>query len=195
MDPEKELISKSRSGDAAAFERLVNLYTPRIRRLSHSVCSSLPAEAEDVFQEAFINALKNIKSFKGNSDFGTWLYRITSNLCWKRHRQKKRSKTVSLHSTPHEDGAELKSFVADRSHRPDAIAEKKELQSMIAAVLHQLPDDYRQILVMSDLNEWPNSKIANELKMSLPGVKSRLHRARSLLKKSILGYGARGNDD
>lgn len=187
---EKELIEQSQKGDSEAFNKLVNLYEPRIRKLSQKVCSGLPSEADDVLQDAFLNALKNIKKFKAQSDFGTWLYRIASNLCWKKFRDKKRKPTISLSMRTSQDDEEdyKEEHLIDPSHTPDSKAEREELKGMIGQVLENLPDEYRNVLLMSDLNEWPNSKIAKELHISLSAVKSRLHRARAILKNAFLHY-------
>lgn len=182
---ESALIKESKRGNRNAFGRLVNLYIPRIQRLSRSVCSGLPAEAEDVFQEAFLKALKNIRQFKEQSDFGTWLYRIASNLCWKRFREKKMKPVVPF-VTSREDRTEWE--LPDRLPTPDVHAEKNELRCIIGTALESLPEDFRSVLLMSDLNDWSNARIGKELGLSVAAVKSRLHRARSLLKKSLLTY-------
>jgi len=187
---ENELIEKSRRGNSAAFGKLVNIYIPRIRRLTRSVCRGLPSEAEDVMQEAFLNAMNNIKKFKGRSDFGTWLYRITSNLCWKKFRNRKRKPTISLTLPGYRDnfGELIEKDVADTAPKPDTAFEREELKAMIGKALETLPDEFRQALLLSDLNDWSNKKIATELHISQAAVKSRLHRARALLKKAFINY-------
>src|ERR1039458_5540011 len=106
MTPERELIEKSRGGDAAAFGRLVGRYEDRIHRLAKNVCAGLPAEADDVYQETFITAFKKLKGFRGDSDLSTWLYRIASNICFMRHRKKKREPFVPLLDRPHDHDEE-----------------------------------------------------------------------------------------
>ena len=110
-----ELVEKAKAGDTASFEALVKKYQDKIYGLANYVCLGLKSEADDVYQETFINAFKNISKFKGNSGFGTWLYRIAANNCWMKYRKRKSEKLVSI-----EDLAELKDLThADEIRKKD----------------------------------------------------------------------------
>lgn len=183
MTQEADLIEKSRAGDAAAFGRLVGRYEDRIYRLAKSVCAGLPAEAEDVYQETFITAFKKLKGFRGDSDLSTWLYRIASNICFMRHRRKKREPFVPLLDRPHghdEDGAARQ--VRDWEPTPDEIAGKKELADQVGRALAALPVDYRLVVTLRDIEGLSNEETARILKLSVAAVKSRLHRGRLFLR-------------
>jgi len=183
MGAERDLIEKSRHGDAAAFTQLVHRYEERIFRLAKNVCSGLPAEAEDVYQETFLAAFKKIRGFRKDSDLGTWLYRIASNLCFMRYRRKKSEPFVPLLDRPHghdDESAHLQ--FADGLPTPEESARKKELVEQVAKALGKLPVDYRLVLTLRDIEGLSNKETAEILKLSLTAVKSRLHRGRLFLR-------------
>lgn len=183
MTQEADLIEKSRAGDAAAFGRLVGRYEDRIYRLAKSVCAGLPAEAEDVYQETFITAFKKLKGFRGDSDLSTWLYRIASNICFMRHRSRKREPFVPLLDRPHAHDDEGNSHqFRDWEPTPDEIAGKKELADQVGRALAALPVDYRLVVTLRDIEGLSNEETARILKLSVAAVKSRLHRGRLFLR-------------
>jgi RNA polymerase sigma-70 factor (ECF subfamily) len=183
MTLEADLIEKSRAGDAAAFGRLVGRYEDRIYRLAKSVCAGLPAEADDVYQETFITAFEKLKGFRGDSDLSTWLYRIASNICFMRHRRKKREPFVPLLDSPHDHDEDGKAHqFRDWEPTPDEIAGKKELVAQVGKALSALPVEYRLILTLRDVEGLSNEETAKILKLSVAAVKSRLHRGRLFLR-------------
>ncbi|OYV99854.1 MAG: hypothetical protein B7X11_04975 [Acidobacteria bacterium 37-65-4] len=184
MTLEGELIEKSRGGDAEAFGRLVRRYEDRIYRLAKNVCAGLPAEADDVYQETFITAFKKLRGFRGDSELSTWLYRIASNICFMRHRKKKREPFVPLLDRPHDhdEGAKTHQF-RDRQPTPEEIAGKKELVEQVGKALSALPVDYRLVLTLRDIEGLSNEKTAEILNLSVAAVKSRLHRGRLYLRE------------
>ena len=182
MTAERELIELSRNGDADAFARLVRRYESRIFSLAKNVCAGLPAEAEDVYQETFLTAFKKIRGFRGESELGTWLYRIAANLCFMRHRKKKREPFVPLLDRPHDhDDGKTHQF-RDWEPTPEEVAGKKELAEQVAKALAALPVDYRLVLMLRDVEGLSNEKTAEILKLSVAAVKSRLHRGRLFLR-------------
>lgn len=183
MTPERELIEKSRGGDADAFGRLVGRYEDRIYRLAKSVCAGLPAEADDVYQETFITAFKKLGGFRGDSDLSTWLYRIASNICFMRHRKKKREPFVPLLDRPHDHDENGKAHqFRDWEPTPEEVAGKKELVEHVSKALSALPVDYRLVLTLRDVEGLSNEKTAEILNLSVAAVKSRLHRGRLFLR-------------
>lgn len=178
---EKELIRLSKKGDKSAFTELMRIYSDRIMRLSHKVCRQLPDEAENVFQEAFMQALKNIKNFHGKSGFGTWLYRITANQCWQKFREQKKCPA----SIETKEGIP-KQEIPDPGPGPDRILEQTEIKRVIGKSLHMISGKFRDVLVRHHLEEKTSSKIAKELKISESAVKSRFHRARMLLRRALI---------
>ncbi len=175
MDKEEiDLIEKARTGDTASFEALVKKYQEKIYGLANYVCLGLKSEADDVYQETFISAFKNIAKFKGNSGFGTWLYRIAANNCWMKFRKKKAEKLVSL-----EDVRGLEDIA-----QVDDLA-KKELSESITKALSKLSVDYRLAVTLADIQGLSMEEAAKVLKITVPAFKTRLFRARAALKKGF----------
>lgn len=176
---ERALIARSQKGDTKAFSRLIHSHEDKIFRLARQVCVGLPAEADDVYQETFLTAFKKIRGFRKDSDLGTWLYRIAANLCWLRFRKKKREPLEHL-----SDGRQFR----DLEPTPEELAGKKELTARVAQALSEVPADYRLVLILCDVDQLSNAEAARILKLSLPAVKSRLHRGRAFLRRRFESY-------
>ncbi|MBI5623281.1 MAG: sigma-70 family RNA polymerase sigma factor [Elusimicrobia bacterium] len=187
---EAALIAASKRGDSKAFDQLIRRYEDKIFRLAHSVCAGMPSEAEDVYQETFIKAFEKLKTFKGRSNLGTWLYRIASNLCWQRFRGRKRMPMVPiLDLPPDDDNGNLPAVqIKDWTPTPEEAARKKELRETVARAMADLPVDYRLVLTLRDIQELSNEEAAKILKLSVPAVKSRLHRGRMFLRDKLNSY-------
>lgn len=171
---EAELVEKARKGDTASFETLVKKYREKIYGLAQHVCLGLKSETDDVYQDTFISAFKNIAKFKGNSGFGTWLYRIAANNCWMKYRKKKAEKLVSL-----EDVRGLE----DIAHVNDVA--RQELSDSVAKALSKLSVDYRLAITLADIQRLSMEESAKILKITIPAFKTRLFRARAALKKDF----------
>ena len=180
---EQELVRAAGRGDSAAFEQLVRLYENKVYHLALRMCAS-PEDANDVAQEAFLAAWKGLPSFRGESGFSTWLYRLTSNAAIEHLRRNKKQKgDLSL------DDEELSLDAVDPGPRPQDAAEKSELKEAVAAGLRQLSDDHRQVLVLREIQELSYEEIAGMLGLDLGTVKSRISRARNALRKILLKSG------
>jgi len=170
-----ELVEKAKAGDTASFEVLVKKYQDKIYGLANYVCLGLKSEADDVYQETFINAFKNISKFKGKAGFGTWLYRIAANNCWMKFRKRKSEKLVSI-----EDLNELK----DLTHADEV--RKKELSESVAKALSKLSVDFRLAITLADIQGLTMEEAAQVLKITVPAFKTRLFRPRQMLKKEYV---------
>lgn len=187
---EAALIQASKKGDTTAFDALIRRYEGKIYRLAHSVCAGIPSDADDVYQETFITAFKKINTFRGDSNLGTWLYRIASNLCFQRFRNAKRMPTVPILDLPPDDDDPRTPAVQirDWTPTPEEAASKKELRATVAKAMRELPVDYRLVLTLRDVQELSNEEAAKILKLSVPAVKSRLHRGRMFLRDKLDDY-------
>ena len=182
MQPERELIELSRNGDSEAFSRLVGRYEDRIYRLAKTVCTGLPSEADDVYQDTFVTAFKKLKAFRGDSELGTWLYRIASNICLMKRRKKKTEPFVPLLDRRHDHDDGPAHQFRDWSPTPEEAAHKKELVDKVSGALSKLPMDYRLVLTLRDVEGLSAEETGKILKLSVPAVKSRLHRGRLFLR-------------
>jgi RNA polymerase sigma-70 factor (ECF subfamily) len=182
------LIEQARSGDMAAFSRLVTRYQDRILNTCWRVCGHLD-DAQDLTQEAFVKAMESIGSFRQQANFYTWLYRIAVNLSISHRRKRRRAVTLSLH---HHDGApggdhqatlicEVESPEAD----PQMRLSNREMQERAVAELDRLDDEHRTVIVLRDIESMNYDQIAAILEVPIGTVKSRLHRARLALRDKL----------
>ncbi len=189
MESEAELIIKSKQGNSEAFSSLVSRYEDKIFNLAHKVCVGMPAEAEDVYQETFLTAFKKLSHFREDSNLGTWLYRIASNLCWMRFRKKRGEPVVPLldQSHHHDDDSDPGSgpIFRDWSDGPEELSRKKALREAIETALGDLPIDYRLVVVLRDIQGLSSEETAKVMKLSVAAVKSCLHRGRLFLRDRL----------
>ena len=182
------LVKKSKEGDTKAFEQLIKEHEQKIYNLLLNMTNN-KAAADDFLQETFLSAWQKIKSFKGNSEFSTWLYRIAINHVLMKRRRKKVIRTVSLDTPIMTPKGEIKrEFEDDWSRNPLATLENRELKQKLNKAIESLPEIYRTILVLKDIDGLSNDEVKKILSISLPSVKSRLHRARLFLRDEIARY-------
>lgn len=176
---EMNIITRVLDGDTNAFEALVienqrQVYTLALKMLGNE------EDAYDLSQDAFIKAFKNLSKFRGDSKFSVWLYRLTSNLCLDFLRSRKRRPTVST-SFANDEDEERELEIPDERFSPEGVLEKNELRRSVNAALESLPEDYRQIIILREINGLSYDEIAEVLSLELGTVKSRIFRARKKL--------------
>ena len=175
------LIAKIRQGDLDAFEQLISRYETKIYTIAYRYMGNYN-DASDLAQEAFIRVYRSINSFRGESSFSTWLYRVVTNVCKDEMRRRSRQNTVSMDEMIEKGRAPA----AENKHKPiEEMILRKELQDEVQAVLNSLSDDYRTIVIMRDIQGYSYEEISHFLKCSLGTVKSRLNRARNALKERL----------
>ena len=180
---EQELVRAAAGGDTEAFERLVRTYENKIYHLALRMCGS-SEEASDIAQEAFLAAWRGLPSFRGEANFATWLYRLTSNAAIDYlRRQKKERGDMSV------DDEDLGLDAVDTGHGPQDAAERTEVRTAVAAGLQQLSEGHRQVLVLREIQGLSYEEIADVLEVDLGTVKSRISRARTALRKILLENG------
>lgn len=186
METEKELIAKSLQGDTRAFEELLVQYQNKIYTLCFRYMGN-EEDAYDMAQETFIKAFRSLQSFKGDSSFGTWLYRIATNVCLDDIRRRKRKiATISLDERIATRDGEVEKDVVDSSPTADVVWEQKELQQYIEKILNHLKPEHKTVIVLRDMMELSYEEIAVVLDCSTGTVKSRLSRARNILRKIFI---------
>lgn len=176
------LVQRAAQGDADAFAELVNLHQRMVYGLALRKLGN-PHDAEEVAQTAFLNAWRGLKSFKGDSSFATWLYRLTSNACIDHLRQNgKRAEDRSL-----ED--ENLPPLPDHTPGPEEQALQRERQEALRKAIDQLPSEQRTILLLREMDGLMYEEIAQLLHLELGTVKSRLARARLALRDRLANEG------
>jgi RNA polymerase sigma-70 factor, ECF subfamily len=180
---ERALIQRCIAGDAAAFEPLVEKYRQRVWRLAYQVLHDRE-EAWDVAQEAFVRAFHSLSSFRGQSAFYTWLFRITVNVATDRHRQRgAQARAFGPERVTEEEWARS---TPDPGRGPDQEATRAEQRERIRRALDALPPKARTIIMLSDVEGLSYREIAEVLNCPIGTVMSRLHNARKRLK-GLLG--------
>lgn len=187
MLAEKQLVKKSLQGDLQAFEELVLKYQNKIYKLAYRYMGN-EEDAYDMTQEVFLKAYRSLHTFEGTSSFATWIYRVSSNVCLDELRRlKRRIVTLSLdEAVATKDGDELEIEIADKTSSPDIQYEQKEFYGQIQTVLDEMNVEQKAVIILRDLMELSYEEIAEVEKCSLGTVKSRLSRARAVLKEKLL---------
>ena len=186
-EQEAAIVRKVLDGDANAFETLVleyekNVYNRALRMTGNS------EDAADMTQEAFIKAYNSLQSFRGDSKFSVWLYRIVSNVCLDFLRSRNRRPTVSL-SVEDDDGEDAQLDVADESQSPELLLDRKLTRESVRRGLDSLPPDYRQILLLREIQGLSYDEISQALCLEVGTVKSRIFRARKRLCTFLIDDG------
>jgi RNA polymerase sigma-70 factor (ECF subfamily) len=182
-ETDEQLVRKSQQDDERAFGELVSRYESKVYSLALKMVRN-PEDAEDVLQDTFLRAYRGIKSFKGNSTFSTWIYRITANSALMRLR-KRQLPTVSIDDA---DEREAPINIADWAPGPVEQMLNQETQAAMTEAIEALPPEFRQVFVLRDIEELSNAEVAEILDLSVAAVKSRLHRARLKVRNRLATY-------
>ena len=178
MNDDKLLIEKALKGESAAFGQLVRRYQDRLySSVVHVVADA--EEAEDIVQDAFIQALRKLDAFRGKSSFYTWLYRIAFNTAI--NRQRRRRPEVSIEHARETAGADP----PDPIEQPGERLMREERAQHIQQALASISEEYRAVLVLREIEGFDYETIAGVLDVSVGTIRSRLHRARSLMREQL----------
>jgi RNA polymerase sigma-70 factor, ECF subfamily len=180
------LVYLAQAGDSRAFDELVLRYKDKVYRLAYKILRH-EEDAAEVLQEAFLSAYRGIGNFKHESTFSTWLYRIATNASLMRFR-KRRDNLVSLEQSqpPGEDTEPLP--IADWSAQPLQELLDSETRAVMEDSIRRLPEQLRTVFVLRVMEEMSNAEVGGILDLTVAAVKSRLHRARILLRDRLNRY-------
>ena len=189
-DVDAALVEALRREEPEAAEQLVERYADRVYRLAVRITGS-NEDAEEAAQDALWTAARKIHTFKGDSAFGSWLYRIAANAAYQKLRTRKaKAREMALDDvlpSLDDDGRHFEPM-DDWSNRVDQKALQGELRGILEEAIEALPPDYRTALVLHDVEGLSNPDIAEALGISLPAVKSRVHRSRLFVRKRLSEY-------
>ena len=173
------IVQRVLEGDTNAFEELVLEYEKKVYNVALRMLNN-SEDAADMTQEAFIKAYNSLSGFRGDSKFSVWLTRIVSNLCLDFMRSRNRRPTVSL-SMEDEDGEDVQLDIADTSQSPEQLLERSLTRESVRRGLQSLPEDYREILLLREIQGLSYDEIAAALDIEVGKVKSRIFRGRKKL--------------
>ena len=179
-----ELLNQFHAGNQASYVELVEKYTEKVFNLSYRITRS-QEDAEEISQDVFITLHAKSRSFQGKSAFSSWLYRITANAAFMKLRQKKSSAAVSLEDI---NPSIVESWVDQNSNDIGYISSRHELREVIEQAIAKLPEEYRMIFIMRDVDGLSSQEVSEIMGASVPAIKSRLHRARLMLRKKLQGF-------
>ncbi|MBI2455208.1 MAG: sigma-70 family RNA polymerase sigma factor [candidate division NC10 bacterium] len=184
------LVERLRSGDAAALEPLMERYASRIYRLAYGITRN-EADAEEVVQDVFLTIFRKIHTFEGRAALGSWIYRVTTNAALIKRRGQRTEREVSLDSRlpaflpdGHRAGDSALGG-ADWSQTPEADLLSRETRAILDRAIDALPAQYRAVLVLRDVEGLSNEEVAEAVGDSVAAVKSRVHRARLVLREGL----------
>lgn len=185
---DQKLLEQAQAGDVAAFEALVERHKDRVYGLAYRMTRS-EADAAEIAQDTFLSAYQHLPEFRGEAAFGSWVHRIAANnaLMRLRHRRVVDAATDELKSGPefNERGSYVDYPQSDWSRRADEKALDAELGQAIKQATDRLPEAYREVFLLKDVEGLSYEEIAEITKDSVPAIKSRLHRARLALREAI----------
>lgn len=187
---EIEFIEKLKAGEADAFDEFVIKYSSNVYALLIRLTED-EEEAKDLTQETFLRALKSVKNFRGDADLKTWLYRIAVNESrnrfrwWKRRNQ---SSVLSLDTPNKGDEKPLSERVSDNSENPEEETLRRERERLLRQALSELSANFREVIVLRDIEGLSYEEVAAALETNVGTVKSRIARGREELRKKLKGF-------
>jgi len=183
QDPlsDEEVVARVLAGETSLFEIVMRRYNQRLYRVARSILRN-DSEAEDVMQDAYVRAYEHLDQFAGKARFSTWLTRIAVNEALARQRRGNRYQ--ELEPMSQSNGDPMDGF-ASMALNPEQEASNSQIRRLLEEAVEKLPDPYRTVFMLRDIEEMSTTDTANVLEISEENVKVRLHRARSLLRKSL----------
>ena len=177
---DNDLVTSFKNGDQVSFEEITNRYAGKVYNLAKRLVRS-QEDAEEVLQDVFVTLYKKIASFEGRSSFSSWVYRITVNAALMKNRTNKKNDATLLNEL---DVEEKVSYLQQSKDGTDNISHR-ELLTLLEKVICYLPEEYRSVYVMRDIDGLTSKEVSELLKVSVPAVKSRLHKSRFLVRERL----------
>jgi len=179
-----DLVERVRGGETALFEVLMRRHNQRVYRVARAIVKD-EAEAEDVMQQAYINAYLHLNQFEQRAQFSTWLTRITMYEALARRRKKRPEESLSMHEEGWSDAPS--DPLTSEQVSPEREAYSRELGRMIEDAVDALPETYRAVFMLREVEGLSTSETAEGLGVGEEAVKTRLHRARAMVRRSLTG--------
>ncbi len=188
MSDDSALVKRMQENEMEAFEEMVLLYQKKVYSLALHLTHN-PSDAEDIAQEVFLRVFNKINTFLGKSAFSSWLYRITVNVSFMKLKKQKKQRLSFDNLLPkYQDNGFHWGTVNDWSKKTDDSLLSNELKALILKGISQLPAKEKSVFVLRDIEGLSTEKVCEILEISVPAVKSRLHRSRLFLRKRLSTY-------
>jgi len=186
VDEDLALVERFKGGDQAAFEQLVLKYQRNVLNLVYRFTGDA-TRAEDLAQEVFVRLYRALGGFEAKAKFFTYLYKVTLNLCLKEREREKRKRTYSLDERNGEDDTRVREIEDPLGSAEDEV-QRRDTARIVREAIGSLPDDQRTAVILHRYHGLSYEELAETLEISLPAVKSRLHRAKLALKERLEAY-------
>ncbi len=186
---EEQLVKDLQAGKTESFERLATLFQKKIYALSFNLTRNA-MDSEDVTQEVLLTLFKKIHTFQGKSAFSSWVYRITLNATYMKLRSRKKDQSISIEELlPSFNGSGFQQEkIQDWSENTESLLFDNETRETIQKAVDLLPDKEKVVFLLRDVEGLSTEKVSEILELTIPAVKSRLHRARLFLRKKLANY-------
>lgn len=181
-----ELVKGVIQREESCFEELLERYGTKVLNLAMRITRN-QEDAEEILQDVFITVFTKMGSFEHKAQFSSWLYRVTMNSSFMKIRARNRRRTVSMEDV---EPSIRHNWVGNRAELfdVDSMSSQHELREAIQAAVENLPDEYRAIFVLRDIDGLSNEAVSHVLQLSVPAVKSRLHRSRLLMREQLRSH-------
>ncbi len=168
------------------FEELIERYASKVLNLALRI-TRCQEDAEEILQDVFITVLTKVQSFEHKAQFSSWLYRVTMNASFMKIRSRNRRRSVSIEDV---EPNVKQNWVGNRTelYDIDFMSSRHELRAAIQSAVDKLPEEYRAIFILRDIDGMSNEMVSRVLQLSVPAVKSRLHRSRLLMRQELKGH-------
>jgi len=181
-----QLIDEFKAGDQDSFELLINRYAEKAYNLASRLTRN-QEDAEEVLQDVFVTVYRKIHGFEGKSSFSSWLYRVTVNAGLMKIRKRKQDRSVPMEDVLPQIENSL--VMRSKEHQDaDNVTYRRELLRALEEAVKTLPEDYRPVFILRDIDGLTSREVSQILDLSIPAVKSRLHRSRLMLRKKLSQY-------
>jgi RNA polymerase sigma-70 factor, ECF subfamily len=177
-------IRKAKKGDIESCQKIYEIFVRRVLSFIHRMVNS-PQEAEDLAQETFVAVFQKLGTLKDDTRFEPWLFRIARNFVFQRYRARSYS-TISIDAL--DENGQVAIELVDTRKDPDEAFQHNELKDVVANAIASLPEKYREVFVLSALQQLSYKQIAEVVERSLPSVKTDIHRARLEIRNRVKDY-------
>lgn len=180
---DQELIAEFQKGNQQSFEELISRYSNKVFSLASRLTRN-QEDAEEVLQDVFVTVHRKIAGFEGKSSFSSWLYRVTVNAAFMKLRKRKQDQTVPLEELVQQVHV-VPALKSPEHTYVDSLSIRNEMLEALETAIRKLPDDYRPVFILRDVDGLTSREVSRILDLTVPAVKSRLHRSRLMLRRRL----------
>ncbi|MCB0319563.1 MAG: sigma-70 family RNA polymerase sigma factor [Bdellovibrionales bacterium] len=184
LKTDEQLVEDFLCGNHASFEILISRYSEKAFSLASRMCRN-QEDAEEVLQDVFVTVFRKLRNFEGKSTFSSWLYRITVNAALMKLRKRRQEKTQPIETSSAGDEGHTLILQTEECDLGDELTLRSEVSQVLEEAIRSLPEEYRPVFVLRDVDGLTSKEVGKILGLSIPAVKSRLHRSRMMLRRKL----------